>query len=635
MTGGVKTQLVQDRATETAFAPTATIPRSTVQAAIQYVYDFFAALVPSVGAAPKDASYLVGASDATLTAERVVTDTATVAWDLATAGQAKANVPDDAVTDAKLRNSGALSVIGRAANSSGDPADISATAGSGGVLRESGSALGFGQVATGGIADNAVTDAKLRDSAATSVIGRSAGTSGDPADIAAAADDTLLRRVSGALSWGALTLGMAAANLWTFAKLQQISTARFLGRNTAGTGDIEELTATTATAMLNAFTGDSGSGGVKGLVPAPAAGDAAASRFLKADATWATPTASVGDGSVQAKHLSTTFPAFGFDAALNLGLAASVAANALTIAIKGADGNDPSATNPVLIPFRSPTAATGTPVIRSLTAALSLTVSSGSTLGATSGQAFRLWVVIFDDGGTLRLGVINCSTASAIHPLPEYLASSTAEGGAGGADSAGVIYTGSAVTTKAYRIVGYLEWASGLTTAGTWDAAPTIVQLFGPGVKRPGEIVQTVVAVDSAYATGSTTVPFDDTIPQNTEGVQFMSQAITPAAAANLLEIEHKGTYTNSNAAGSFVLALFKDSEANALAAMFDGREAVANRACLMSLTHTRVAGGTSESTFKVRCGSASAGTHAFNGVTGRLFGGSMASYLKITERMG
>lgn len=36
------------------------------------------------------------------------------------------------------------------------------------------------------------------------------------------------------------------------------------------------------------FVGDSGAGGVKGLVPAPAAGDAAANKFLKADGTFAT-----------------------------------------------------------------------------------------------------------------------------------------------------------------------------------------------------------------------------------------------------------------------------------------------------------------------------------------------------------
>lgn len=40
---------------------------------------------------------------------------------------------------------------------------------------------------------------------------------------------------------------------------------------------------------INAFVGDSGAGGTKGDVPAPAAGDAAAGKFLKADGTWETP----------------------------------------------------------------------------------------------------------------------------------------------------------------------------------------------------------------------------------------------------------------------------------------------------------------------------------------------------------
>ena len=37
--------------------------------------------------------------------------------------------------------------------------------------------------------------------------------------------------------------------------------------------------------------GDSGAGGLAGNVPKPAAGDAAAGKFLKADGTWAVPTA--------------------------------------------------------------------------------------------------------------------------------------------------------------------------------------------------------------------------------------------------------------------------------------------------------------------------------------------------------
>ena len=76
------------------------------------------------------------------------------------------------------------------------------------------------------------------------------------------------------------------ANKVTLAQEAQIATASFKGRTTAGTGNVEVLTATQATALLNNVVGDSGSGGTKGLVPAPAAGDAAASKFLKADGTW-------------------------------------------------------------------------------------------------------------------------------------------------------------------------------------------------------------------------------------------------------------------------------------------------------------------------------------------------------------
>ncbi len=41
------------------------------------------------------------------------------------------------------------------------------------------------------------------------------------------------------------------------------------------------------TLTINDFTGDSGLGGLKGTVPAPAAGDAAANKFLKANGSWA------------------------------------------------------------------------------------------------------------------------------------------------------------------------------------------------------------------------------------------------------------------------------------------------------------------------------------------------------------
>jgi len=82
---------------------------------------------------------------------------------------------------------------------------------------------------------------------------------------------------------------------FTNAKLATVATATIKGRVTAGTGAIEDLTGAQATTLLSAVVGDSGSGGTKGLVPAPAAGDTAAARFLSAAGTFA---AAVPVGSI-------------------------------------------------------------------------------------------------------------------------------------------------------------------------------------------------------------------------------------------------------------------------------------------------------------------------------------------------
>jgi hypothetical protein len=59
---------------------------------------------------------------------------------------------------------------------------------------------------TAGLVDNAVTDAKLRDSAGLSVIGRGANSTGDPADIVAGTNHQVLRRDGSSLGFGAVDL---------------------------------------------------------------------------------------------------------------------------------------------------------------------------------------------------------------------------------------------------------------------------------------------------------------------------------------------------------------------------------------------------------------------------------------------
>lgn len=92
-----------------------------------------------------------------------------------------------------------------------------------------------------------------------------------------------------------------------------LNTSASTGYPSLSSGTWSVVSATTLTAALNAVVGDSGSGGTKGLVPAPAAGDAAASKYLKADGTWATVSAGgspSGSGSeIQYRSGASTFGA--------------------------------------------------------------------------------------------------------------------------------------------------------------------------------------------------------------------------------------------------------------------------------------------------------------------------------------
>jgi hypothetical protein len=316
----------------------------------------------------------------------------------------------------------------------------------------------------------------------------------------------------------------------------------------------------------------------------------------------------------------------------NVTISTSRTGNAETISLKAAAGNDPSAADPGRIGFRDVTAGTGTFSVLDITASASITISSGSTLGATSATIFRLWLVAFNDAGTFRLGVIKCALTDGVYGLQDnVLESSTAEGGAGAADSSGVIYTGTAVTSKAMRVLGYLEYT--LTTAGTWDAAPSLIHIYSQGDRLPGETVQIRRKQTGEVASGTTLIPLDDTIPQNTEGDEYMAQMITPKSSANLLMITHSSQYT-LNSSGTLIVALFQDSVANAIASSFSTIGG-ANYAMGVSLVRSKISGATAPTEFKIRAGPNVARTVTFNGSAGsRVFGGSLDSFLQIAEVM-
>ena len=149
-----------------------------------------------------------------------------------------------------------------------------------------------------------------------------------------------------------------------------------------------------------------------------------------------------------------------------------------------------------------------------------------------------------------------------------------------------------------------------------------------------GATVQVVNVQTGAVASGTTLIPSDDTIPQNSEGDEYMTLAITPTDASNKLKIDVVLFASHSRDGSWIPSALFQDSTTGALASMFGNYNAGSALAGAgESFTHYMTAGTTSATTLKVRVGGSHTGTTTFNGQGGgRKHGGVMASSITITE---
>jgi hypothetical protein len=158
----------------------------------------------------------------------------------------------DAVTFAKQANLATDRLVGRDTAGTGDPEALTVGGGveftgAGGIQR---SALtGDVTAAAGGaattIADNAVSNAKLRDSAGVSVIGKATTGTGDPADIAAGGGDLVLKSNAAgtALSFrtvefskGGTVLNPAAINVIAWVAPFACTVTAIKGYRVGGTG---------------------------------------------------------------------------------------------------------------------------------------------------------------------------------------------------------------------------------------------------------------------------------------------------------------------------------------------------------------------------------------------------------------
>jgi hypothetical protein len=177
----------------------------------------------------------------------------------------------------------------------------------------------------------------------------------------------------------------------------------------------------------------------------------------------------------------------------NFGLTASVAAGALTINLTDTFGATPSVGSPVSILFRneSPNLNGALPQFDQVTAALSIVIPSGATLGANAANANKdIWVYAMDNSGTVVLAV----SGARLFDETVLQSCTTISTGAG---SPSVLYSTSGVA-GAVRLIGKL--ISNQATPGIYLAAPTNVALYTSDIGRQ----QSEFVISGATGYGST-----------------------------------------------------------------------------------------------------------------------------------
>lgn len=269
-----------------------------------------------------------------------------------------------------------------------------------------------------------------------------------------------------------------------------------------------------------------------------------------------------------------------------------------------------------------------------------LTASAGATISGAaltlSGQRIDTAAVSLASAATTSIGAVagNVITISGTTTITSFGASA----------QVGALrllnFSGSLTLTQG----GSLSLPSGqniVTQTGDWalveDAGGGVWTVTGyfpnSGYPVKGGVAQIVNTETGAVATGTTVMNGNaDTIPANTTGDQYMSLSITPKNANSTLIIDIVWNGTNSSAGGTITAALFQDATVNALAAV-NADERAAGALSNICFKHKMAAGTTAATTFKVRVGSAGAGTTTFNGAaSARLLGGVYASSITITE---
>lgn len=172
---------------------------------------------------------------------------------------------------------------------------------------------------------------------------------------------------------------------------------------------------------------------------------------------------------------------------------------------------------------------------------------------------------------------------------------------------------------------GHFLKTNGPAANPSWAISGVVIQSLRSGTQTRTDV-------------GSTLIPLDNTIPQNTEGTQILSQAITPTNSSNRIRVTvNVQTSGNFNAVN---VALFKDSGADAVACGNMNANPSSQGGATVVFDYEEIAGSTSARTFYVRAGgtnNAGGAGGVINGMSsgvssGATMGGKFSSSILVEE---
>lgn len=254
--------------------------------------------------------------------------------------------------------------------------------------------------------------------------------------------------------------------------------------------------------------------------------------------------------------------------------------------------------------------------VQTLTASTA-TITGGTYFGAINSTAGTIGT-LNNTAGTI--GTLN-STAGTIGNFTTTLAGDFAiSNGTGTLGTSGVTAGTYGTSTVIPRI--------------TVDAKGRVTSMGTSALGSTGKVLQVVKSSTASVITCGTTIPWDDTIPQITEGNEVLTVSITPLSATSTIYLKFdasgsaSGAVTNSAAA-----AIFKDSTANAIYATQLHFWNATNYGIKFVASYSEASGGTTARTYRIRIGADSPTIYINANNTGvRRYGGVSIAQFEAWE---